>query len=132
MKSTARYAKFFANLAVAEDCGLQDIQGPAHGFISLVASIGAAIDGDQHGILLKSHFTNTTIRLVGGGEAAFRRALREFATCNILAALQFRVQEVTSDETPAPLHSALVTPHNGDGPIWIDEMPPLVLRMMRR
>ena len=125
MKSRARYAKFVTNLALAEDYGLQDIQGPAHGFISLVASTEAAIDRDQHGILLKSHFTNTTIRLVGGSEAAFRRALLEFATCNIQAALQFRVQEVTSDETPGPLQSDLVTKHNGDGPIWIDEMPSL-------
>jgi len=91
-KSSARCGKFPTNFGAAEEVCLQNIQGPIHDFITLVASNGARIDRDDTGVLLVSQFTNTSTRLVGGSDATFRRALKDFSTCNILATLQQRVQ----------------------------------------
>jgi len=126
-KSSARCGKFLTNLAVAEDICLQNIQGPIHGFISLVASIGARISKDETGIILVSQFSTTTTRLVGGSDAAFRRALKDFATCNILAELQQRVHHEDKegdtsdlvDEDPMP--PLVGDPYDDPGPLWIEE-----------
>ena len=126
-KSSARCGKFLTNLGVAEEICLQNIQGPIHGFISLVASIGARISKDEMGILLVSQFSNTSTRLVGGSDAAFRRALKDFATSNLLAGLQQRIHhedsECDSSDLPedVPMPPLLGDPYHDQGPLWTDE-----------
>jgi len=127
-KSSARCGKFLTNLGVAEDICLQNIQGPIHGFISLVASIGARISRDDMGILLVSQFSNTSTRLVGGSDTAFRSALKDFATSNILAELQQRVHHVghadhdVHDEyiEDDPMPPLVGDPYYDPGPLWIE------------
>ena len=83
-RSEERYSDFIGNLSNAIECNTPNIQGPAHGLISLLEHCGATCAVKDQGVIIthadSGQFTN--LRL--GSDAAFRRSISDFATRHIL------------------------------------------------
>ena len=72
-----------------------NIQGPAHGLLTMAATIGADIILRRNGdILVKQEGSNDTISLIKGGTPAFKRRLRHMCEWNLLNGLTKRVHTV--------------------------------------
>ena len=84
-----------------DDCDSQDIQGPAHGFISLLQQCGARHviqdDGDVH---IFHDGTNSSISFSRGSEERFRRLVQSWCRWRVFQALSERVNKVDSDGIP--------------------------------
>ena len=90
-RSQERYSGFILNLNLAIDSNMPNIQGPAHGFISLLEHCGATCKVEPQGVIITHTDSGQKANLRLGSDAAFRRAINDFATRHILTALADRV-----------------------------------------
>jgi len=69
---------------------MPNIQGLAHGLVSLLEHCGATCAMDGQGVIITHTSSGQVVDLLLGSDAAFRRAISDFATRHILANLAKR------------------------------------------
>ena len=85
-KSDERHTLF--GDTVAQTGLLPNIQGPAHGFISLLDGCGCSHQVGNDGIRITNNYTGESVNLLGGSKVAFNRFVHDAEAAASLVELQ--------------------------------------------
>ena len=92
-KNATRREAFCINLELAQECDLDNVNGPAHGLLSLASAIGCRVELAKNGndVSLVSDDAGRSISLLSSNTPLVKWNLRDFATRQILNQLQQRI-----------------------------------------
>ena len=86
-KNPHRYDQFYVNVDHANAFGPDNIQGPAHGFLSFLQHLGCHAIADGHIIRICHTETGRIFEFLKGSEAAFKNNLQMLAERQMLSTL---------------------------------------------
>ena len=96
---------------------LLNIQGPAHGFVSLVESIGCEHSICGNNVFIKSSYTGAIVSLTGGSCSLFRNFVRNASVRHIGEKLAVRVHKCDANGKYGRKDMLGITPRLDDNAI---------------